>query len=72
MKRSWLKRARLGREELTETIADVRKTFEAERIALAMAAREREQALIEQLHNQTAAVKRQAEIEAEHKYRELL
>eukprot|EP00959_Pyramimonas_sp_CCMP1952_P057336 1196722-Pyramimonas_sp.AAC.1 len=59
-------------EELTETMAEVRRTFEAERIALAMAAREREQALIDHLHNQTAVVKRQAEKEAKHKYRELL
>eukprot|EP00959_Pyramimonas_sp_CCMP1952_P156942 3281773-Pyramimonas_sp.AAC.1 len=48
-------RARLGRGKFTDTMAEVRKTFEAERIALAMAAREREQALIEQLYNQTAA-----------------
>eukprot|EP00959_Pyramimonas_sp_CCMP1952_P373047 7812578-Pyramimonas_sp.AAC.1 len=47
-------------------MAEVRKTFEAERIDLAMAAREREQALIEHLHNQTAAVKQQVEMEAEH------
>eukprot|EP00959_Pyramimonas_sp_CCMP1952_P376951 7895541-Pyramimonas_sp.AAC.1 len=40
-------RARLDREELTEAVFEARKTFEAERIALAMAAREREQALIE-------------------------
>eukprot|EP00959_Pyramimonas_sp_CCMP1952_P352784 7391329-Pyramimonas_sp.AAC.1 len=53
-------------------MAEVRKTFEAERIALAMAAREREQELIEQLYNQTAAVKRQAEVEAENKCIELL
>eukprot|EP00959_Pyramimonas_sp_CCMP1952_P302551 6330515-Pyramimonas_sp.AAC.1 len=33
-------RARLDREELTETVIEARKTFEAERIALAMAARE--------------------------------
>eukprot|EP00959_Pyramimonas_sp_CCMP1952_P033510 703341-Pyramimonas_sp.AAC.1 len=63
-------RARMDREEMTETLADVRKTFE--RIALAMAARERKQELLEQLYNQTAAVKRQAEMEAENKCRELL
>eukprot|EP00959_Pyramimonas_sp_CCMP1952_P065367 1364402-Pyramimonas_sp.AAC.1 len=40
-------RAGLDREELTETVIEARKTFEAERVALAMAAREREQALIE-------------------------
>eukprot|EP00959_Pyramimonas_sp_CCMP1952_P091882 1923346-Pyramimonas_sp.AAC.1 len=53
-------------------MAEVRKTFEAERIALAMAARGREQELMEQLHHQTAAVKRQAEMEAEKKYIEIL
>eukprot|EP00959_Pyramimonas_sp_CCMP1952_P149423 3126700-Pyramimonas_sp.AAC.1 len=37
-----------------------------------MAAREREQALIEHLCNQTEAVKWQVEREAENKYRELL
>eukprot|EP00959_Pyramimonas_sp_CCMP1952_P130541 2729849-Pyramimonas_sp.AAC.1 len=42
-------RARLDREELTEAVVEARKTFEAERIALAMAAREREQAPIEHL-----------------------
>eukprot|EP00959_Pyramimonas_sp_CCMP1952_P068539 1430470-Pyramimonas_sp.AAC.1 len=46
-------RARLDREELTETVIEARKTFGAERIALAMAAREREQALIEHMYNQT-------------------
>eukprot|EP00959_Pyramimonas_sp_CCMP1952_P318469 6663795-Pyramimonas_sp.AAC.1 len=65
-------RARLDREELTETVVEARKTFEAERVALAMAARERENALIEHLHNQTEAVKRQVELEAENKNRELL
>ncbi len=34
-------RARLDREEMTATMAEVRKTLEAERLALAMAARER-------------------------------
>eukprot|EP00959_Pyramimonas_sp_CCMP1952_P059127 1234941-Pyramimonas_sp.AAC.1 len=48
-------RARLDREEMTETMDEVRKTFEAEPVALAMAAREREQELIEQLYGQTAA-----------------
>eukprot|EP00959_Pyramimonas_sp_CCMP1952_P413852 8671226-Pyramimonas_sp.AAC.1 len=62
-------RARLDREELIETVIEARKTFEAERIALAMAAREREQALIERLYNQTEAVKWQVEREAETKYR---
>eukprot|EP00959_Pyramimonas_sp_CCMP1952_P400076 8382473-Pyramimonas_sp.AAC.1 len=37
-----------------------------------MAAREREQALIEHLCNQTEAVKLQVEREAENEYRELL
>eukprot|EP00959_Pyramimonas_sp_CCMP1952_P354942 7435223-Pyramimonas_sp.AAC.1 len=41
-------KARLGREEMTATIEDVRKTFEAERLALAKAARERERELVEQ------------------------
>eukprot|EP00959_Pyramimonas_sp_CCMP1952_P305316 6389448-Pyramimonas_sp.AAC.1 len=49
-------RARLDREELTETVNEARKTFEAERIALAMAAKEREQALIEHMCNHTEAV----------------
>eukprot|EP00959_Pyramimonas_sp_CCMP1952_P220209 4604188-Pyramimonas_sp.AAC.1 len=50
-------RARLDREELAETVIEARKTFETERIALAMAAREREQALIEHPYNQAEAVK---------------
>eukprot|EP00959_Pyramimonas_sp_CCMP1952_P052468 1097005-Pyramimonas_sp.AAC.1 len=37
-----------------------------------MAAREREQALIEHLHNQTEAVKWQVDRESEDTYRELL
>eukprot|EP00959_Pyramimonas_sp_CCMP1952_P328991 6887831-Pyramimonas_sp.AAC.1 len=53
-------------------MAEIRKTFEAERTALAMAAREREQELTEQLHHQTAVVKRQAEMEAESKCMEIL
>eukprot|EP00959_Pyramimonas_sp_CCMP1952_P431836 9043718-Pyramimonas_sp.AAC.1 len=62
MKRSWLKGA----------MAEVLKTFETERVALAMAARVREQELIEQLHHQTAAVKRQAEVEGENQCIEFL
>eukprot|EP00959_Pyramimonas_sp_CCMP1952_P108098 2259863-Pyramimonas_sp.AAC.1 len=58
-------RARLDREEMGATVAEGRKTFEAERLALAMAARERERELMEQMYHQTAAAKRQAEIEAE-------
>eukprot|EP00959_Pyramimonas_sp_CCMP1952_P387818 8127485-Pyramimonas_sp.AAC.1 len=65
-------RARCDREELAETVIEARKTFEAERIALAMAARERDQTLIEHLHNQTEAVKWQVEREAENTYREVL
>eukprot|EP00959_Pyramimonas_sp_CCMP1952_P146785 3072438-Pyramimonas_sp.AAC.1 len=65
-------RARLDREELTATMAEVRKTFEAERLALATAARERQRELMEQMHHQTAAAKRQAEIEAENRYLEML
>eukprot|EP00959_Pyramimonas_sp_CCMP1952_P449867 9419546-Pyramimonas_sp.AAC.1 len=65
-------RARMDREEFIESVIEARKRFEADRIALAMAAREREQALIEHLYNQTEAVKRQVEREAEDKYRELL
>eukprot|EP00959_Pyramimonas_sp_CCMP1952_P457833 9475581-Pyramimonas_sp.AAC.1 len=41
-------RARLNREEMIATMAEVRKTFEAERLALARASREREQELAEQ------------------------
>eukprot|EP00959_Pyramimonas_sp_CCMP1952_P113788 2378968-Pyramimonas_sp.AAC.1 len=37
--------ARLGREEMTATMENVRRTFEAERLALAKAAREREREL---------------------------
>eukprot|EP00959_Pyramimonas_sp_CCMP1952_P003976 83581-Pyramimonas_sp.AAC.1 len=48
-------RARTDREELIESVIEARKTFEAERVALAMASREREQALIEHLYNQTEA-----------------
>eukprot|EP00959_Pyramimonas_sp_CCMP1952_P083902 1754733-Pyramimonas_sp.AAC.1 len=37
-----------------------------------MAARERERELMRQMHHQTAAAKRQAEIEAENRYHEML
>eukprot|EP00959_Pyramimonas_sp_CCMP1952_P243768 5095690-Pyramimonas_sp.AAC.1 len=47
-------KARLEREEMTATVEYVRKTFEAERLALASAAREREQELVEQVRHQTA------------------
>eukprot|EP00959_Pyramimonas_sp_CCMP1952_P290561 6077559-Pyramimonas_sp.AAC.1 len=49
---------------------EVRKTFEAERLALAKAAREREQELVEKVHHQTAAAKRQAERDREQIFRE--
>eukprot|EP00959_Pyramimonas_sp_CCMP1952_P293882 6146387-Pyramimonas_sp.AAC.1 len=62
----------MDREELIESVIEARKAFEAERIALAMAAREREQARIYHMCNQTEAVKWQVEREAEYKYRELL
>eukprot|EP00959_Pyramimonas_sp_CCMP1952_P281810 5890297-Pyramimonas_sp.AAC.1 len=51
---------------------EVRKTFEAERLALAKAARKREQELVGLVHHQTAAAKRQAEREAENRYDEML
>eukprot|EP00959_Pyramimonas_sp_CCMP1952_P251871 5262591-Pyramimonas_sp.AAC.1 len=57
---------------MTATMAEVRKTFEVERLALAMAARGREREVMEQMHHQTAAAKRQAEIEAENRYLEML
>eukprot|EP00959_Pyramimonas_sp_CCMP1952_P425178 8905975-Pyramimonas_sp.AAC.1 len=53
-------------------MAEVRKTLEAERLALAMAARERSRELMEQMYHQTAAAKRQAEIGAESRYLEML
>eukprot|EP00959_Pyramimonas_sp_CCMP1952_P177879 3717699-Pyramimonas_sp.AAC.1 len=65
-------KARLDRQEMTATIEDVRKTFEAERLALAKAAREREQELVEQVCRRTAVAKRQAEEEAENRYAEML
>eukprot|EP00959_Pyramimonas_sp_CCMP1952_P033378 700603-Pyramimonas_sp.AAC.1 len=65
-------KARLDREEMIATMAEVRKTLEAERLALASAARERERELVEQVHHQTAAAKRQAEREADNRYVEML
>eukprot|EP00959_Pyramimonas_sp_CCMP1952_P273595 5718648-Pyramimonas_sp.AAC.1 len=50
---------------MTATMEEVRRTLEAERLALALAARERERELMEQMHHQTAAAQRQAEVEAE-------
>eukprot|EP00959_Pyramimonas_sp_CCMP1952_P438884 9188520-Pyramimonas_sp.AAC.1 len=64
--------ALLDREEMTATIEDVRKTFEAERLALAKAAREREQELAEQVRHQTAVAKRRAEEEAEKRDAEMM
>eukprot|EP00959_Pyramimonas_sp_CCMP1952_P238973 4994344-Pyramimonas_sp.AAC.1 len=57
---------------MTATIEDVRKTFEAERLALAKAARGRERELAEQVRHQTVVAKRQAEEEAEHRYAEMM
>eukprot|EP00959_Pyramimonas_sp_CCMP1952_P312076 6531826-Pyramimonas_sp.AAC.1 len=65
-------KARLEREEMTSTIEDVRKTFEAGRLALARAAGEREQELVEQVRHQTAVVKRQAEEETKNRYAEMM
>eukprot|EP00959_Pyramimonas_sp_CCMP1952_P474651 9503786-Pyramimonas_sp.AAC.1 len=65
-------RARLDREEMIATMAEVRMTFEAEKLALARVARERERELMGQVHHQTAAAKRHAEIEAESRYVEML
>eukprot|EP00959_Pyramimonas_sp_CCMP1952_P375369 7861956-Pyramimonas_sp.AAC.1 len=65
-------RARLDREEMAATMTEVRKTFDAERLALAMAARVRERELVEQMYHQTAAAKRQAEMEAESRYLEMM
>eukprot|EP00959_Pyramimonas_sp_CCMP1952_P043686 913153-Pyramimonas_sp.AAC.1 len=57
---------------MTATIEDVRKTFEAERLALATAARKREQELAEQVCHQTAVVKRQAEEEAKNRHADMM
>eukprot|EP00959_Pyramimonas_sp_CCMP1952_P473168 9501268-Pyramimonas_sp.AAC.1 len=57
---------------MAATMAEVRKAFEAERLALAMAARERERELAGQMYHQTAAAKRQAELGAESRYLEMM
>eukprot|EP00959_Pyramimonas_sp_CCMP1952_P317180 6638414-Pyramimonas_sp.AAC.1 len=57
---------------MSAVIEDVRKTFEAERLAMAQAAREREKELVEHVPHQTAAVKQRAEVEAENRYVEMI
>eukprot|EP00959_Pyramimonas_sp_CCMP1952_P189717 3968753-Pyramimonas_sp.AAC.1 len=51
---------------------DFRKTFEAERLAMAQAVRKREQELVEHMSYRTAAAKRLAEEEAESRYAEMV
>eukprot|EP00959_Pyramimonas_sp_CCMP1952_P356297 7461680-Pyramimonas_sp.AAC.1 len=57
---------------MNAVIEDVRKTFEAERLALAQAAGKREQELVEHMSHQTAAVKQRAEEEAENRNIEMI
>eukprot|EP00959_Pyramimonas_sp_CCMP1952_P022145 465628-Pyramimonas_sp.AAC.1 len=57
---------------MNAVVEDFRKTFEVERLAMAQAAREREQELVEQMSHQTAAAKRRAEEEAENIYAEMM
>eukprot|EP00959_Pyramimonas_sp_CCMP1952_P374012 7832978-Pyramimonas_sp.AAC.1 len=56
---------------MNAVIEGVRKTSEAERLAMAQAARGWEQELVEQMPHQTAAAKRRAEEEAENRYAEI-
>eukprot|EP00959_Pyramimonas_sp_CCMP1952_P141057 2952431-Pyramimonas_sp.AAC.1 len=65
-------KARLEREEMNAVVEDVRKTFEAERLAMAQAVRERGQELVEHMSHQTAAAKRRAEEEADDVYAEMM
>eukprot|EP00959_Pyramimonas_sp_CCMP1952_P365586 7656740-Pyramimonas_sp.AAC.1 len=56
-------KARLDREGMQAVVEDFRKTFEAERLAMAQAVREREQELLGQISCQTTAAKRIVEEE---------
>eukprot|EP00959_Pyramimonas_sp_CCMP1952_P241991 5058486-Pyramimonas_sp.AAC.1 len=57
---------------MNTVIEDVRKTFEAERLAMAQAVRDREQELVEQTPHQTAAAKQRAEEEVENRCAEMI
>eukprot|EP00959_Pyramimonas_sp_CCMP1952_P392828 8231249-Pyramimonas_sp.AAC.2 len=57
---------------MNAVVEDFRKTFEAGRLAMAQAVREREQELVEQMPHQTAAAKRRAEEEAENRYAQMM
>eukprot|EP00959_Pyramimonas_sp_CCMP1952_P122258 2555771-Pyramimonas_sp.AAC.1 len=57
---------------MNAVVEDFRKAFEAERLAMAQAVREREQELVEQMSHQTAAAKRRAEEEAENRFAETM
>eukprot|EP00959_Pyramimonas_sp_CCMP1952_P114067 2385377-Pyramimonas_sp.AAC.1 len=65
-------KARLDREEMNAVVEDARKTFGAERLAMALAVREREQQLVGQMPHETAAAKQRAEAEAENRNVEMI